>query len=720
MHKLFKNKNGFSATEAVFAAIISALVIASIFSVWIFTYRSWGVENDRTILRVKFMEAVETIKEDMRLSSLTYMTFYPASGEPYIAVSIPIAVIDSNGFFTLDSNGEILWDKTVIYHTFTDDDGNTALRRTVFSTRDNNMTEAERYAQLEGVVTNGIGGSGSTTDLTFLPDIETFEISSISPIIDFYDASSTPVKVGKVVFGWARLNAGNHTVRFEVTGKNSLSAGYDIGVDCFSIEPAGSVREMEYYNSAQASSGMLSVSGGSANRVYDSQWSNRNFIEFDASGVGSYMAVTDYYDLWRESAFDNASLNKTEKIEEEMRIALDVPSTDATGDVIWFAHSEAGDPVEAGRNGDFPVSYLPPITLRTVITHDSIDKEGDFIRVGFRAPSASSFTINRAYITERIGTSGASGLTNRSSSGLEPEEFHRHQQLFFEDDSGSKTSAVTINAGEEVWCVWTEFPIRTDKDYLITIYVSDAGISNCLYWEGSDSTARTYYLLGVDDTKAGTPDWSAETPLSSEDIFVVSRISVGYCSGSVESQVFDTTLNNPVYGGINWSEYEPQGATVSAKARSNSTSDMVGATAWESVAQGTIDGNGRYIQFLGELSLEPVWESGGGTISYENYIGQQLSLPVYSFPESGGVPYVTSFHAPWIDDVEIKWQGGDKICTVTGYIAKKNDYGQAKVVIDGTDLIKLLSVHIKASKTTKGTVLEEENFVEVEPRNTGK
>ena len=192
------------------------------------------------------MKAMETIKSDLRLSSLTYMSYYPAGSDTYTAISMPVAERDANGFFTLDANGEIDWDTTVIYHVYTDVGGNNTLRRTVFNPRDNTMTDAQRYAQLSNVVTAGTGGGGSTTDTDFLENLNSFVIDPRAAIIDFYYDSNDPVRTGKVTFGRATLDASDHTIRFEVVGKNSLSAGYDIGIDNIMIEPSGSIREMEY------------------------------------------------------------------------------------------------------------------------------------------------------------------------------------------------------------------------------------------------------------------------------------------------------------------------------------------------------------------------------------------------------------------------------------------------------------------------------------------
>ena len=157
MKKILRNKKGFTFTEVMFVGIISVIVIGGILSAWIFTYRTWTVERQYTELRIDLMNALEIIKNDLRLSSLTYMSFYPNTEQTYTAVSMPVAETDSNGFFTLDTDEKIDWDRTVIYYLHTAGDGSKTLRRKVFDPRDNTKDEDERYTQLEDVVTGEEG-----------------------------------------------------------------------------------------------------------------------------------------------------------------------------------------------------------------------------------------------------------------------------------------------------------------------------------------------------------------------------------------------------------------------------------------------------------------------------------------------------------------------------------------------------------------------------------
>ncbi|MBD3426173.1 MAG: hypothetical protein GF409_02960 [Candidatus Omnitrophica bacterium] len=728
MMKRFRDKKGFTVIEVLFVTALSVMVIGAILSAWIFTSRAWMSEAQQTGMRMNMMQALETMKHDVRLSSLTYMVFYPSGASPYTAVSMPAAETDNNGFYSLNANGNIDWDKTIIYHLYSEGGGTATLRRTVLYNRDNTLTDEERYTQLAGVVTTGAGTGSYSTDTGFLPNVNTFEISSVSPVVDFYDASATPVRAGKVVFGWAKLDSGDHTIRFEVTGKNDLSGGYDIGIDNIMIEPAGASREFEYYDSSYAPMGSITVAAGSANLVTDGAWSNNNYLELSAGGVGSYVEIQDYYDLLRESAFDNASLDNTETTGDRVRIALDIPQEDEEGDITWYAYAEAGDSQQEGRNGAMPGGVTPPVAIRTVVFRDSIDEKADLIRVKFKSGSSDALNIHSAYITKRDGSFGSDGQANRNTSGLDVEEFHRHQQLFFKDDTGSPVPDVSIPADSEVWSVWTAYPLRTDSDYFISMNIQDAGSTTTKYWEGTSGVTRTYYLPGSSySTMAGVPDWSGESPSTDKNIYITTNIDTWDSSGSVESHIFDTSLSTPIYNQVKWSEDSPTGTEITLKARSDSDEYMAGATDWESVTGSTSNpgglsiGTGRYVQFLAELASDPYWEVSSTEKTYEEYVDDQVdNYAVTDFPAVSGTPYVTGVYSVWIDDVEIDWPGRERICNVTGYIARKNNYGQAKIIVDGEELVKILSVHVATEDEVQGRTISAENYIEVQPRNTGK
>lgn len=755
--KNLRSSKGFTMTEVMFVAVISIVVIGVIISAWVFTYRTWTLEGRRMMLRIDLLKALETIQSDTRLSSATYMSFYPSTsttGE-YTAVSMPLAKTDSNGLLTLDANKKIVWDKTVIYFIFNEAGGTKTLRRTVIDPRDNGLDQDEIYQQLADVVAAGAGGEGSTTDDGFLKNLDDFKMKTVPAIINFYEDSVDPVRVGKFIFGWARLDAGEHTIRFETTGKDEDSTGYGMGLDHIMIAPSGSKREVEYYNSSFAPVGSISSSGKTVARVYNTMWSNYNYLDYAATGTGDYIEFTDDYDLWRDSSFDDSSRNNTMYWGEELRVKLELPEDRETGteDVTWYAYLGAGDSQTEGRDGDLP-GY--PITIRTIVANANIDSEGDLIRVKFRSSTNNPLKIATAYITRR--NSGSDGLANQSTGALPISQYHRHQQIFFKDtydsDGDGNTTdivpSVFIPPDSEVWSEWTAFPLvlssgGTNYSYFVTFCVPDlesvtfpsgwSGFdpfsSDAKYWQGTST--KSYYVAAGDYTTqilpaAGTPLWTGSyTAVSSNNIYISAEIDVWSKTGTVESEIFDTGLDDPAYNQVKWSEAAPADTEVLMKTRSSDSQFMTGEPDWSAIAGSTSNptnlsvGTGRYVQFQATLSAQPFWTAGANVLNYANYVDEQVGYSDdYSFPMRGGEYLVTGLYSTWADDVQIDWPGDDRIYLVSGYIARKNDYGEAKMTIDGLDIIKVLGVDLGVSETFQDKVIEESLSVEVEPRNTGR
>jgi hypothetical protein len=428
--------------------------------------------------------------------------------------------------------------------------------------------------------------------------------------------------------------------------------------------------------------------------------------------------------------------------------------------IVWQPYSQTADSNTEGRDGNM-AGY--PETIRTIIPNAYIDYGGDMVRVKFKAPSTNPYAIATAYITRRNGTSGSNGVPNQSTVGLEIDEFHRHQQLFFTDtydmdsdlDTTDTVPYVFIPAGGEAWSEWVEFPIvltdtfGTDLDYFVTFCVPDLAtitwptgwtfdpLQNDLrYWLDSGGTTHSYYIdVGGVITynnlliAAGTPDWSTGgyTINTFNGIAAVRAIDVWSKTGTIESDIFDTMKDDPVYNEVKWSEVAPSGTEVLMKVRSSDDQFMSGASTWDSISGSTSNpaslsvGTGRYVQFFSELSSEPFWEGPTTTLSIADYVDTQLGLGAdYLFPQDTGEYMTTGVYSTWIDDVEIDWPGHERICVISGYIARDTNYGQCKVIIDGQDIVKTLDVYIKFSTDVQGRIVTEEGSVEVEPRNTGR
>ncbi|MGD2278613.1 MAG: hypothetical protein PVH45_00785 [Candidatus Omnitrophota bacterium] len=763
MKTFFSNKKAMTLVEIIVAAAIAVIITSLVIYIWIFTHQVWKAEGLRTSLRVNLLQGIETVKEDIRLSSATFMSFYPAGSDTKTAVSLPRADIDANNMYTLNAFGEIVWDRTVIYHVFTTEEGEKQLRRTAIEPRDNTLDHNERYAQLVQVVTDGdgdgLGLSPAPSTEILLKGLDLFELTTFPAVIDFYEDDSNVQRVGKIVFGWERMSAGDHTIRFECIGKNDDSSDYWFGLDYLLIEPSGSVREVEYYDSSFAPSGALDTSGQPVGVYGGLKWSNADFLAFDAGAAGDWIEFTDYYDLWRESSFYNCMIENVTTGEDIIYMKLELPQDREEGneEIVWMPHYQTGDPNVDGRNA-FLATY--PQTARTIIPHDFISAEGDMVRVKFVSAGGNPFKVAAAYITRRDGTTGEDGQPNQATTGLDLEEYHLHQQLFFKDeydmDSDGDTEDIVpylyIPAGvEERWSEWAEFPLiigdslGNDIDYFITFCVPDLGATswptgwsfdpatgNARYWNDSGGGTHTYAInAGTYAEKlqaAGTPVWSGTyVPVTYPVIVAVRAIDIWTKEGTVESDIFDTKKENPVYNQVKWSEVAPSGTEVLMKVRSSDNQHMIGAAEWDSITGSTANpaslsiGSGRYVQFFSELSATPFWEGPTQTLSSADYVDTQLGLGAdYSFPQDDGEYMTTGVYSTWIDDVEIDWPGDERICVISGYIARRNDCGQAKVYVDGRELVKTLNVKIRFTGEVREQTVTEESSVAVEPRNTGR
>lgn len=765
LKKYLFGKAGISLVEVMFVAVIYLVIMITIFNAWMLTHKGWSGEKERTAIRIDILKSVEKLKADTRLSSITYMSFYPANGEYYTAVSMPQAVVDQNGFFSLDGFGNIIWDKTIIYH-IAESGGEKSLKRTVIDSWDSGLDGDERYDQLSRVVSGLL--SGSSSEVLIEDVLDSFEITASASDVDFYADVDAPVKVKKAVLGMAMLSSGQHSVGFTVTGKDDVSTGYVIGVDAIYLDPCDSQRDAEYYLSAAAPANSWDSSGKPVTVVNDAIWGNSNYVRYQAGEEDDFIEFSDYYDLNRDSTFSGATLNNVIAAGGTVYAKLEFPADRAEGeedDIVWKAANQEGGQVVDPEDDDLP-GY--PITIRTAVKNEVINNEGieygeteraDMVRVKFASSSQNPLKIEAAYITRRDGVAGENGLRNLSSSGKEINECHFHQQLFFRDqydgdDDGNTTEMLGqlwIPPDSEAYSEWVAFPLTLQNgggqavDYFITFCVPDLetavfpsgwdafnpAYSDCVSFDVSGT--HSYCITEGDFSTqilpaAGAPVWTGVyTTASCDKIYVSTEIDAWQKHGIVESRVIDTMRTSSDYSQIKWTETSPAGTEVTMKARSADEKDMADATDWADVTgsvsnpQTPMIGNGKYVQYRAEMSSELSWKWSAGTMSYADYIDEQagFSSP-WVFPSRSG-EYLESY-APevWIDDVELRWLGGGVMCKLKCDLAKSRDGGRAVVTVDGKELISFLSVHLSVIQEIDGVVVSDDATFGMKPRNTYK
>src|SRR3989338_7159776 len=114
-------KKGISLTEVLIASTLAVIVITGILMLSEFSQVIWKNERAKTNLISKLEIAMERIQKEMRLTDAHQLFYYPEAASAYSAVSFPLAVdSDGDGFVevTLDDPPKIVWDHTIIYHTY--------------------------------------------------------------------------------------------------------------------------------------------------------------------------------------------------------------------------------------------------------------------------------------------------------------------------------------------------------------------------------------------------------------------------------------------------------------------------------------------------------------------------------------------------------------------------------------------------------------------------
>jgi len=696
MEKIRRRKNkGMSLTEILISITLTSMIIGIAMSMWFFAYRNWATERISTKIRIDLQVAMKRIKEEIRLSSLTYTNYYPVDALEHTAISFPLAKADpeNSNFFDLNnSTGQIIWDKSVIYHK----KGTELLRREVSFL----STESARDTQLAAVAT----GNKTTDDKIVCKNVSDFTIAPTFQLFDGY--SATPKRSVRVEFGLIELDYGAdgyHDFKFEVVGTSG--GGYKFGIDTLSVTPSGCEREIEAYYPL---SSPHSHSGGSPSKKDDvTGCSGHYYLEYSSGAVEDYVNLRLFHDVYQESNFQGTTTQQNILITgDDSIIRLRIPKE--VDLPCWSAASEASGTWETDTI-NVVSSEVEGVTIRNVLSHDNIeidhiDGVGTLVRVKFSDPTYA-LSINKAYIAEQ---------KSGTAYDVEPDTA---RQLFFSDDplsigtpepedyglkigndGGLALPGVDIPAdGYYVWSNWIVFDMK-DKDYadgpdyLVSLYlITGTGptTKDLSAWKGVE--INSFYTEG---NKASTDSWSALPKTETNNIYCLESTEAWPNSGTAISPTYDTQLAAPDYRAISWDPgTAPAGSSITVSARSSDNVNMTDATAWKTVTVNggslgaAIDG-GRYLEFRANLTKTSNYAD------YNNY--------------------------PWIDNVLINWPGESPGYKVSVYFTQKPDYGIIKLTVDGKDFTKGLEFEISVSETSADKTYENSLQTEVEPRNTGR
>ena len=685
-------RGGFTLVEVSAATAILVLVLTLAMAGLVYIVRS-NIQGDaQNELDIDVQAAMESIKYDLRLSSLDEMFFYPAGAGPYQAVSMPIARDDDgDGAVDLNEDGSIIWDKTLVYHVWMSLPYQ--LRVTTFDPRDDGLTDAHRQAQINSVVTNGHGtathnGGNASTRVVF----ENLFDWHVSPRGAIYDAYSADTERDSLeTMGSCILGAGSHTFTFTAIDKNAASSGYKIGLDSLFVSPCYGAREAEAQLPATASVGATPVgmymAGGS--------WSGNYQLYFPGVAAGNSFTLTMDNDRWEETNFKGIGSvfsNTTVRFDESLSPSDFVVSLDAYG-YKWYANEQTGDTNGAPAALDAVRGCAVRVPLRgdEMANGGWISSGSSICWVFFRsgAASADKLKILAAYIGECSSTDSNSMDV---AAGTQ-------QALTF----GSPAApGITVDGGQTRFSNYAVYPVDKEKSYVVSFLVDGAAaMGNAWEWqELSAPTAVGSYIIPAASSPTAAdlaaPVWSTRGDVMPTNSVLGVRMLYGSypTNGSFTSQIIDTHLGSPAYTQLDWNKDQPSGSYLGLKVRTGSSNDLSDAASWGSISAMTSPGaispgNHRYVQFRAELR-----------------------------------PSFYGISTPRLKDVTIKWTGAEQVVDIGGTFTKGPDYGVFEVEVDGVRVMTGVEVYLKIFKDVYGYVGSRRMTscltTEITPRNTGK
>jgi len=366
--------------EVMVASAITIIIMAGFMTMFIHAMKMWQQEEIKNEINFNLEEALEKIRRDLRLSSLTkfqegQMAFYASTAGTYTAISIPISNdTDGDGLLDTDTNGLIQWNQTVIYHIRPGSPDK--LMRTVYAPRYTNATAPQIYSQLASVVnatsdaqvlTYPISGSSETgTTMTVFENL--VSLSFDTPLLTAgFDCYAATAGYTNYLWGSLVLSGGLHLVTFTITNRNAASSANNIAIDYVKCSASGSARDGELFVPANshptnAFYSYSTVPAALATNVVEvymgPEWIGQSTLAFNLGSSTGSVTLNITNDLWCDNNFNNPSYLWASNCVSDVNTnfgAADVVFVPVKG-VAWSA-SDSGENVSPDR--------IPEVTLVT-------------------------------------------------------------------------------------------------------------------------------------------------------------------------------------------------------------------------------------------------------------------------------------------------------------------------------------------------------------------
>jgi len=311
------------------ASATTIIIMGGFMALFLHAMKMWQQQEIRCELNFDLENALEHVRQDLRLSSLTEfesgkMAFYGTTTGSFSAISIPISVdMDGDGLLESDTNGLIQWNQTIIYHVRpgTPD----KLMRTMYSPRYTNATAAQIYSQLASVVNATtdtqvvscpIPGS-SETGTTKIVFENLVSLAFDTPtLLSGYDCYRSSPGYTNYLWGSLVLSGGLHQITFVVTNRNAASVANNIAIDYVRFSASGSARDGELFVPANShpTNGFYSfsvlpvaLSTNVMEAYMGPEWMGQSALIFNLGNSTGSVALNITNDLWCDNNFNDPS-----------------------------------------------------------------------------------------------------------------------------------------------------------------------------------------------------------------------------------------------------------------------------------------------------------------------------------------------------------------------------------------------------------------------------
>jgi type II secretory pathway pseudopilin PulG len=690
-YKAAATTSGHTLVEILVAMVLICLVMASAMASWVFFVNHEHKNSTQAELDMDVRKSVERLRYELKRTSLEQIVLYPDGNGPYTALSFPLAQDDDgDGLVEMDGTGTnavIHWDQTVVYHVWSGSPHQ--LRRTIFTARDKDMSQADRLAQIESVVENGNGDGASDTETdsvtyTLFANLFTWELNANGSRIDTYNP--TP-QSEPVYLGYLPLTPGPHTFTFTVVDKHSSSTGHKLAFDTFQFSPCGMPREAEDQLPASLVTGTAPTNA----YVQDGGWSANRQLQFAANGVSNKFTVTLTNDCWEETNFGGPGSSGER--------ADSVWNTNLLDFVVELQKGECWSAQAQTTNN--PVATVTPnstYAYRILIKGENITTAGQF-------PSITVIGrwthIANPWLAEAgaVYTDGRAPDTTGTPCPLNPSTLSIHP---------STATAFTTT----VFTATTALNIEKEKNYVLTFLSRRCGQTAAATYRGAyrwtDPNTANYHSFVITNDVAASNNINSATWSTLDSATCQPNNYIDYCStmnveyptnGTYQSQIVDTTIEDPTYYTMTWRNPTlPTGSSLRMRVRSSDNADMSGATSWTNITGMTSGGSiapgaGRFVQFQATLTA--------------------------------GTTAATATNTPSLRDVRVSWQGVERLTDLIAVIAKGPDKGIFEMTVDGKKMLRTLRLDLTIFKDVynysgRTVQMTSSMTTEIQPMNTGK